>query len=318
MTDLERTTPESPRRAKRWLVSPFDRATRGRPDGVHPGVRAYYEHTWKDFRGVWMDRSNRALHFGWWDDAVDDHGRSLDRANEVLLDTVGLGPGQRCLDAGCGVGGTAMWAAEQRWATVVGVTLVPDQAVRFARYAADRGLSSRTIPVIGDYARLPLADDSFDVVYAQEALCHAPDKGALLDELWRVLRPGGSLVAMEYVKADRAPSPHYARWLDDWVMPGLFEDAWLRHWLAARSADAELRDVSEPMRQSLRHLYRISRRTYPVQAVLHRARLRSDVQIANIRGSITQWRSRRAGDWYFALIRARKPDPMGPPHPAGR
>ena len=47
--------------------------------------------------------------------------------NRVLADRAGIRPGQRVLDAGCGVGGSSLWLAEQRGAAVVGITPVASQ-----------------------------------------------------------------------------------------------------------------------------------------------------------------------------------------------
>jgi SAM-dependent methyltransferase len=59
-----------------------------------------------------------------------------------------------------------------------------------ARVAYDRGLPS----VRGDARRLPLADRSVDVVLAFDVLEHIDDDSAALAEMWRVLRPSGSLL----------------------------------------------------------------------------------------------------------------------------
>jgi sterol 24-C-methyltransferase len=38
---------------------------------------------------------------------------------------------------------------------------------------------------------IPIADNTYDAVYAIEATCHAPDKVGIYSELFRVLKPGG-------------------------------------------------------------------------------------------------------------------------------
>jgi 2-polyprenyl-6-hydroxyphenyl methylase/3-demethylubiquinone-9 3-methyltransferase len=58
------------------------------------------------------------------------------------------------------------------------------------RVAAEHGV----IPVRGDAARLPLGDGSADVVVAGECLEHVPDPAAVVTELCRILKPGGTLV----------------------------------------------------------------------------------------------------------------------------
>ncbi len=57
---------------------------------------------------------------------------------------------------------------------------------------------------------LPFADDSFDVVVATLVLCTVPDQGAALQEIRRVLRPGGRLLFIEHVRGEG----RLARWQD--------------------------------------------------------------------------------------------------------
>jgi ubiquinone/menaquinone biosynthesis C-methylase UbiE len=59
--------------------------------------------------------------------------------------------------------------------------------------------------------RLPFEDDSFDTAVATLVLCTVTDPARALDELGRVLRPGGRLIFIEHV---RSPEPGLAKWQD--------------------------------------------------------------------------------------------------------
>jgi ubiquinone/menaquinone biosynthesis C-methylase UbiE len=59
--------------------------------------------------------------------------------------------------------------------------------------------------------RLPFPDDSFDTVVSTLVLCTVPDVGRALDEIKRVLAPGGRLLFLEHVRAD---DPKLAKWQD--------------------------------------------------------------------------------------------------------
>lgn len=296
--------------ARNWWFRPSDREVRGRPDQLTDGIRTYYRHTWKDYRGVWMGPEDRAIHFGYWDSSDTGHRRSLIRANDVLLDAAGVGAGDRLLDAGCGVGGTAMFAASTRGASVTGVTLVPDQAARFARYARERSLWGDAVVAVADYGSLPFADGAFDRITCQEALCHAPDKARVLAELWRVLRPGGRLALLEYMTTDGAGghplSADGRRWLSAWFMPSLVDTSMLEAFVAGHGGSLDIRDLSAAFAPSLQRLMRLCRVTGPGQWLLYKLRLRSAVQYENVAGSIAMWRSFVAHEWHYVLAVATK------------
>jgi ubiquinone/menaquinone biosynthesis C-methylase UbiE len=99
-----------------------------------------------------------------------------------------VAPGERVLDVGCGEGAFAA-ALDDHGAAVVAVDVAAEPLRRAA--ARYRGLDVRLVP---EAAPLPFDDDSFDVAWAGELLEHVVDVVGLLDELHRVLRPGGRLL----------------------------------------------------------------------------------------------------------------------------
>jgi len=112
---------------------------------------------------------------------------------------LGVRPGDRLLDLGCGFGRHAYQAA-RLGAEVVALDAGADEvsAVRDTLGAmADAGEldaeEARVGAVQGDALSLPFASASFDRVIASEVLEHIPDDSAAMAELARVLRPGGSM-----------------------------------------------------------------------------------------------------------------------------
>lgn len=103
-----------------------------------------------------------------------------------------LSPASSILDVGCG-NGLWMEQAAQR-GDVVGVDLSVPLLV------AARARSGRPV-TCGDAVRLPFRDDSTDAALMLWMLYHVSDKRSALEEITRVLRPGGRLVA-----ATNAPS----------------------------------------------------------------------------------------------------------------
>ena len=112
----------------------------------------------------------------------------------VDLERLGLEPGDWLLDAGCG-GGRHSFGAFERGANVVGVDL--DMEGLGLTRAGLRDRSSAVQPhsgvLQGDVSRLPFSDASFERVICSEVMEHVHDYAAAIQELVRVLRPGGTL-----------------------------------------------------------------------------------------------------------------------------
>jgi SAM-dependent methyltransferase len=104
---------------------------------------------------------------------------------------LGLRPGGRALDAGCGTARAAplLRAAVGPGGTVVGVDLTPEML----REAVALGRRAHGALLEADCVRLPLAAGVFDAVLASGLVHHLPDPAAGLRELARVTRPGGRL-----------------------------------------------------------------------------------------------------------------------------
>jgi len=113
-------------------------------------------------------------------------------------DRLGLQAGDRLLDLGCGFGRHA-FEALRRGARVVACDMAYAElhqviATQFAmKEAGEIGPGLSCTSVQGDGTRLPFTDGSFDRVIASEVMEHVPDDLAALDELTRVLRPGGTI-----------------------------------------------------------------------------------------------------------------------------
>lgn len=125
-------------------------------------------------------------------------------------------PGEAVLDLGCGAGLDLAIAARAAGPTgrVVGVDIAPPMASRARETAARLGLPGAWAIVAAGEA-LPLADGWADAVVVNGILNLAPRKAAILEEIARVLRPGGRLVLAETTL--RQPiAPDEVRTLDDW------------------------------------------------------------------------------------------------------
>jgi SAM-dependent methyltransferase len=93
------------------------------------------------------------------------------------------------LDVGCGLGGGALFWAQEFGAQVTAVTCVPSQAEWVARFATQAGVASRVRPLLCDALEIP-GENCFDAAVAVDSCCHMPRK-PLFRRIARLLRPGG-------------------------------------------------------------------------------------------------------------------------------
>jgi arsenite methyltransferase len=106
----------------------------------------------------------------------------------------GIEPGSVVLDLGCGAGTDLLIAAQMTGPTgrVIGVDMTATMLARARRSATEMGLGNVELHESLIEA-LPLDDASVDVVISNGVIDLVPDKDAVLDEIDRVLRPGGRL-----------------------------------------------------------------------------------------------------------------------------
>jgi len=111
-----------------------------------------------------------------------------------LIDLAAPGPGTHALDLATGTGDIAFVVAE-RGARVVGLD-VTRRMIELARQKAGRPPSP--LFLVGDMTALPFASRSFDLVTTGYGLRNVPDLGAAIDEMARVLKPGGQALSLDF------------------------------------------------------------------------------------------------------------------------
>ena len=109
-----------------------------------------------------------------------------------LIDALALSATDRMLDCGAGVGGPAAFVMDR-----IGVRPVLTDPEFEACRAADRLFA---LPAVQAGSDLPLAPDSFDVIWSLGVLCTVPDQRHLLTELRRVVRTNGRLGLLVFLR----------------------------------------------------------------------------------------------------------------------
>lgn len=119
------------------------------------------------------------------------------KATARLMELIAPQSGDRVLDVGCGVGIAPIFIAKQFGCHVTGVDITPLMIKRAEERAAREGAQLRTDFRVADMHFLPFEDNVFDSAIAESVLSFSHDKVRLVNELARVVEPGGVVAFTE-------------------------------------------------------------------------------------------------------------------------
>ena len=165
---------------------------------------------------------------GPWEDLPASEGlaRAVERMVDVVVEPAGIRENDRVVDAGCGVGGTALRLAKLHGCSVTGVNISEVQLEIAGEKARAAGLDDRVRFAWADCSQsLPFADGSVDAVVNIESACHYSDRGRFLREVRRILKPGGRIAAMDWLARDGLSPDLYGKYIqpicDEWSILSL-------------------------------------------------------------------------------------------------
>jgi phosphoethanolamine N-methyltransferase len=115
--------------------------------------------------------------------------------------------GLTVLDIGCAVGGVDRVLAVDHGCAVIGLDIVPLLIDIGRARMAEAGLADRVDLRLVEPGPLPLDDHSVDVVFGKDSWLLIDDKPGFFAEVVRVLKPGGTLAASEWMGDGQSPSP---------------------------------------------------------------------------------------------------------------
>ncbi|MGW0081284.1 class I SAM-dependent methyltransferase [Streptomyces sp. NPDC003393] len=140
---------------------------------------------------------------------------------ELVCRKLGLKPGQRLLDVGCGWGSMAIHAAREHGVSVVGVTLSQEQAAYARKRVADEGLTDRVEIRIQDYR--DVADGPYDAISSIGMAEHVGAARYLeyANDLYALLKPGGRLLNHQIGRRPQRDESayHVDEFIDAYVFP---------------------------------------------------------------------------------------------------
>jgi tocopherol O-methyltransferase len=179
-------------------------------------IAEYYNVTQSHYEKWWNLNNSLSLHYGIWGKGINSFEESLVNTNRTMMELGNINESDKILDAGCGVGGAAMFLCYNKNVEVIGITLSEKQVNFASRIAKEKKLDSKVSFHVMDYNQTSYEDESFDVVWACESVSSATEKLLFIKEAFRILKKGGRVILSDFFlsKDDQVDKNS---WLNKWA-----------------------------------------------------------------------------------------------------
>ena len=127
------------------------------------------------------------------------------RTVQHMASLLALKPEDEGLDIGSGYGGAARYLASNFGCSMMALNLSEKENERARMLSEQRGLGHKIEVVDGSFEEIPAAANRFDMVWSQDAILHSGQRERVLQEVARVLKPGGRFIFTDPMQADDCP-----------------------------------------------------------------------------------------------------------------
>lgn len=195
------------------------------------------------------------IHIGLYSKPEDTVFEASRRTVEKMASLLNLNSQDAVLDIGAGYGGAARFLAKTFGCTVNCLNLSEVQNDYNRRTNFDQRLNSLIKVVTGNFENIPEGDNTFDVVWSQDAILHSGNRKTVLSEVDRVLREGGDFIFTDPMQSDDCPDGVLQPILDRIHLDSLGSPKFYRQ--AAREMgwqEVEFVDLSEQLVNHYSHI----------------------------------------------------------------
>jgi len=116
-----------------------------------------------------------------------------------------INPQHAVLDIGAGYGGPARYLASTFGCDVTALNLSEKENERSRELVKERGLNDKVKVIDGSFEDIPADDETFDIVWSEDAILHSGHREKVLQEVVRVLKPGGRFIFTDPMQSDDCP-----------------------------------------------------------------------------------------------------------------
>ena len=204
--------------------------------------------------------------------------RSLDMLPTAKFESV--------LDAGCGVGGSSIWLAKNFRASVIGITLSIKQLKTARSLARKNKLEHLAKFHVRDFLNTKFPEESFDVVWSIESVCHAEEKKDFLKEAFRLLKRGGKIIVSDgFLKRDAMNEREremVRKVTNGWAFPNFDKlDRFKKSLEEVGFKNIKCWDKTQEVLPSLNRIYTMCKIAYPIAKITEKLRITSSILTKN-------------------------------------
>lgn len=147
------------------------------------------------------------IHIGWYESDTQPIAEASRKTVARMADRVAehLNSSSRILDMGSGYGGAARYLAKRFGCSVVALNLSEAENERCRKLNAEQNLNDKIEVIDGSFEEVPVEDQSFDLVWSQDAILHSGNRPQVISEVSRVLKPGGRFLFTDPMQSDDCP-----------------------------------------------------------------------------------------------------------------
>lgn len=203
----------------------------------------YYNESWLPRFEKNHNPSSFAMHMGYFEDNDISNDLAKLKMNDFLISQIQLDEKKdtTIVDAGCGVGGTSIYLAENYSnLKIIGVNIHKEQIVLAKKKLNKTSIKSPVEFIVEDYANTSISSSSVDVLFAMESMCHAIDKTSFLNEAYRLLKAGGICLIFDYFITKESVDLLNE---DEKELMSNFSDGWAVKEYAFRTIDEDMKKI---------------------------------------------------------------------------
>ena len=273
-------------------------------------IENYYDQSEVHYRMFWELEKSMGLHYGIWDAGTKSIADAVLNTNQRLQTLGQLYANDYVLDAGCGIGGSAVFNAKATGCRVHGISLSKKQIVTATRLAGQHGLTAKLEFSSRDYTATGFDAGTFTAAWAIESMQTATDKNLFFKEMFRVLQPEGKILIADIFKPKPypiTPEKDMLTMLNGWAMSDMLSVEELYTTATANGFKvSQLVDVSQEISKSVDRIYWASILGMFGTKLYNLFYNASHFSKIHYKTGLAQYKTYKTGKWGYYLVELTK------------